>query len=180
MSSAGSLPEGRIDEIIRRYNRQQLKFYAALYLLPSIGLISALLFDWILRLGPGWAVFRFWMVEGPYIGWGLLLLMLANGRPRFVRDFIFGLEPQLSDEEKAQKARDEEIRRQFDRLIRPLDWLMRLAFYGCVFTLVFWWVGDITMTTELAIATTLLGLMAALSVWARGRIYQAYYPDSLV
>jgi hypothetical protein len=52
MNSAGSSPESRIDEIIRRYNRQQLKFYAALYLLPSVGLISALLFDWILRHGP--------------------------------------------------------------------------------------------------------------------------------
>jgi hypothetical protein len=51
MNSAGSSPESRIDEIIRRYNRQQLKFYAALYLLPSVGLISALLFDWILRHG---------------------------------------------------------------------------------------------------------------------------------
>ncbi len=174
MSSAGASRENRVEEIVRRYKRQRLKFFAVIYLLPGLGLVSILLFDWVLRLGAEWMAFRFWAVEGPIILWCLLIAMIGIKRPRFLRAWIFGPEPRLSDEEKAENASREEIQRQFEQLTRPLSWLTNLAYFGCIFTLVFWWIGDITMTIELGIATTLLGIIALLGVWAHRRIHQAH------
>ena len=79
MSSAGASRENRVEEIVRRYKRQRLKFFAVMYLLPGLGLVSILLFDWVLRLGAEWMAFRFWAVEGPIILWCLLIAVSGIG-----------------------------------------------------------------------------------------------------
>jgi len=104
-----------------------------------------------------------------------VMVTLGVGWPKLVRRAMFGPEPEPWDEQEVRRARPDEVEQQFDKLARPISWAIRIAGYGAAMNLVLWSTGRLTMTPELGSATALLGLVAALGIWAYRRIYNAYY-----
>ena len=177
MDTEQASADDRIDQLLREIRRRDIVFIV-IHLLPWLGLLASVAW-WYIGLRPEWAAVAFWIVQGPLILYLAILIILGIGRPRFVRDFVFGPERELSAEEKAERAKRDEVQRHFDKLTRPISWTMCIAGYGTLMNILLWWNGQLTMTVELGIATGLLGVIAGLSVWALRRIHTAYFRNPM-
>jgi hypothetical protein len=85
----------------------------------------------------------------------LLVVVPCFRRPKFIREFFYGPERELSDDEKAAEARNKKL----ETLKRPVSWAFSISFDTFLLTAILWYLGEVGTTTGLAIALVALAIM---------------------
>ena len=164
--------EERIERLIWEVRRRDLILLLT-WMVPGSIILASLLVVWVFGRQHAWVQIFDWISTAAFFTWMAIIILLWKG-PRFIREYVFGPDRELSEEQKADEARQEEIRKGFEKLTRPVSWIFRLSAYGIVLNFIMWKDGEIKTSTEFFIITSSLVAILCLSIWAHRRIAAAY------
>jgi hypothetical protein len=108
MSTKQEPSEARIERLLLEARRHDL-IYWLLWIVPGVVVSASIPSGLVFGPQPLWVRILDWA------SWIILLIWLAAGillgiGPKFIREFAFGPEPELSENQKGNKARRDEIR----------------------------------------------------------------------
>ena len=146
------------------------------YVLGGLAIVC-IIAEWLLGVKSPWGQVFSW--ASSCLLWLMVLLFAAPSvrRPKFIREFYYGPERQLSDEDKADKARSDLVSKELETLQRPISWAFSVSYFTSLMIAVQWWlIGEYPVTIWLGIALAALVTIGGLSLWGQHRI-TVYFRD---
>ena len=121
----------RIERLIGKARRVNFVYYS-LTVAPGTLVLLSLAAAWFFGREPLWVQI---LNRGSEVAFGLSMLLMAiygYRRPKFVAEFLFGPAPHISEEEKAMQAANDLVRKDLQRITRPIEWISSLGGLSCL------------------------------------------------